>query len=149
MRQPKDHMQLWRIFHPALPDPPQFASTQRAIHTVIGINAAVFFAWRVAATNARLQRSLMNNATVSWSNHYADRYWTLVIAAFSHQNAPHIFSNMLFLASFGAILSRAGYLGIDAIHVEALTRQRPLWERCFSLAETDAPQSLTPAWAWL
>jgi membrane associated rhomboid family serine protease len=100
----------------------RFASSSRMISTLIIINTSVFCTWYYASStnDKKLVKSLRENATLSWSNIKANRYWTLVTCAFSHQDFSHILFNMLALNTFGSVLCIAGGVGVGAPHVAAL-----------------------------
>ena len=100
----------------------RFASSSRMISTLIIINTSVFCTWYYASStnDKKLVKSLRENATVSWSNIKANRYWTLLTYAFSHQDFSHILFNMLALNTFGSVLCIAGGVGVGAPHVAAL-----------------------------
>jgi len=92
------------------------------LSALVIINTSVFCTWYYAsATNDnKLFRYLRENAVLSWSNIKANRYWTLVTSAFSHQGFSHILFNMLALNTFGGVLCVAGGVGVGAPHVAAL-----------------------------
>jgi membrane associated rhomboid family serine protease len=102
--------------------PSRVQSSSRMLSTLIIINTSVFATWYYAkATNdSKLGKFLRENAVLSWSNIKANRYWTLVTAAFSHHDFMHILFNMLALNTFGSVLCMAGGIGVGAPHVAAL-----------------------------
>lgn len=89
---------------------------------LIGANAAVFFTWLYADQyqDRRLRQRLMNNTTLSWFNWNANRYWTAITSAFSHQNLTHIVFNMMSFNAFASTLIYAGGMGIGAPHLLCL-----------------------------
>lgn len=101
----------------------RFASTQRAVTAVIGLNLVVFGAWyySIETSDSKLQKWLSNNATLSWANVNAKRYWTLITSAFSHQNFFHFLFNMMSLNAFSGVMITAAGLGLGAPHIMALT----------------------------
>lgn len=101
---------------------PRFTSTRRTVQVIIGLNAIVFGAWTYAKTthDEKIYRYLNQNAVLSWANVNAQRTWTLVTSAFSHQNFLHFLFNMVSLNAFATSLMLAGG-GLGAFHVAALT----------------------------
>ncbi|KAM0717034.1 hypothetical protein Q7P37_006886 [Cladosporium fusiforme] len=101
----------------------RFASTKRAVQVIISLNVVVFGAWTYARLNKdrRLQRYLDENALLTWANVNANRYWTLVTSAFSHQNFMHLLFNMIVLDAFSSAFVCAGGIGIGVAHVAGLT----------------------------
>ena len=102
--------------------PSRVQSSSRMLSTLIIINTSIFATWYYAKTtnDNKLVKLLRENALLSWSNIKANRYWTLVTAAFSHQDLMHILFNMLALNTFGSVLCMAGGIGVGAPHVAAL-----------------------------
>lgn len=90
---------------------------------IIAINLAVYGGWVYAETyqDLHVQKLLMNNATLSWYNARAQRYWTLVTSAFSHKDFTHILFNMVSFNTFASVLIFAGGVGVGPAHVWALT----------------------------
>lgn len=103
--------------------PNRFRSTKLMVNAIIGLNVAVFGAWFYADKfqDIQLQKLLMNNATVSWYNARAKRYWTLITSAFSHKDLMHIAFNMISFNAFASVLCIAGGVGVGPAHVVALT----------------------------
>jgi membrane associated rhomboid family serine protease len=92
------------------------------IRTLIIVNTAVFCMWAYtkATNNGKLFKSMREHTILSWYNIKANRYWTLVTSAFSHQNIMHILFNMMSLNAFGGVLCIARGVGIGPFHVAAL-----------------------------
>jgi membrane associated rhomboid family serine protease len=103
--------------------PNRYRSTKLMVNAIIGLNIAVFGAWVYADTtrDGKLQQLLMNNATLSWYNARAKRYWTVITSAFSHKDLMHIAFNMYSFNVFAGILCFAGGVGVGPVHVMALT----------------------------
>lgn len=103
--------------------PNRFRSTKMTVNAIIGLNLAVFGGWVYANTthDAKLQQLLMDNATLSWYNARAKRYWTLITSAFSHKDLMHIAFNMISFNAFASVLCIAGGVGVGPAHVVALT----------------------------
>jgi membrane associated rhomboid family serine protease len=112
-----------RHYHYGGWQPNRFRSTQLMVNTIIWLNAAVFGVWIYADTyrDVKLQQLMMNNATLSWYNTKAKRYWTLVTSAFSHKDLMHIAFNMISFNVFAEVLCLAGGVGVGPAHVVALT----------------------------
>ncbi len=71
---------------------------------IIGLNIAVFLAWQAAVLSPALELFMFENFLVS-STHLAHGHvWTLVTAAFSHNEIWHLAINMFVLWSFGVVL---------------------------------------------
>ncbi|KAL6452903.1 PCP1 Rhomboid protein 1 [Candida maltosa Xu316] len=77
---------------------------QHLLWSIIGINAAVFFMWRIP----RLQWFTMKYGILFKDNIQSS--WSLLGSAFSHQSFAHFFINMLAFQSFGSTL--VTYLGV-------------------------------------
>jgi membrane associated rhomboid family serine protease len=103
--------------------PLRFQSTKRMVNIIIAMNVGVFGAWVYADyfKDSKMQKLLMNNATLSWYNANANRYWTLVTSAFSHQGFNHVLFNMLSLNTFSGVLCVAGGVGVGALHIWVMT----------------------------
>jgi len=103
--------------------PQRFQSTKQMVNILIGVNLAVFGGWVYADTyhDVKVQQLLMNNATLSWYNARAKRYWTLITSAFSHKDFMHIAFNMLSFNTFAGVLCLAGGVGVGPAHVFGLT----------------------------
>jgi len=74
------------------------------VSVIIGLNVLVFLGWQASLFVPELQPFMMGNFLVSTS-HLAHGYvWTLVAAAFSHNELWHLAINMFVLWSFGTVL---------------------------------------------
>lgn len=126
----------------------RFQSTKRMTNIIIGLNIAVWGAWVYAEhyKDYKLQKALMNNATISWYNSDAKRYWTLITSAFSHQNFNHILFNMLSFSTFSSVLCYAGGIGVGAPHIWALTLGSALVASASWLYQKK-PQGRDPKWS--
>ncbi|KAJ7591295.1 hypothetical protein C8J56DRAFT_558820 [Mycena floridula] len=90
--------------------------------TIVGVNGAVFCAWRASIVQVEVQRDprlfqfLKDNFTVSWHNVSSGRVWTLFTHAFSHMSVSHILLNgigMYFMARpVALILGGRSFLGL-------------------------------------
>ena len=78
----------------------------RALPVIVGLNALVFLAWLVAARGSELWSLLAVNFMVSTDRLVHGLWWTLLTAAFSHQELWHFLLNMVVLWSFGSVLER-------------------------------------------
>ncbi|PWB77106.1 MAG: hypothetical protein C3F15_03965 [Holophagae bacterium] len=78
----------------------------RALPVIVGLNALVFLAWQVAAQGSELWSALAVNFMVSTNRLQHGLWWTLLTAAFSHQELWHFLLNMIVLWSFGSVLER-------------------------------------------
>lgn len=78
----------------------------RALPVIVGLNAVVFLAWLVAARGSELWSLLAVNFMVSTNRLEHGLWWTLLTAAFSHQELWHFLLNMVVLWSFGTVLER-------------------------------------------
>jgi len=78
----------------------------RALPVIVGLNALVFLAWLVAARGSELWSMLAVNFMVSTNRLEHGLWWTLLTAAFSHQELWHFLLNMVVLWSFGSVLER-------------------------------------------
>jgi rhomboid family protein len=89
------------------PRPPAFHLRRlRALPVIVGLNALVFLAWLVAARGSELWSLLAVNFMVSTDRLQHGLWWTLITAAFSHQELWHLALNMVVLWSFGSVLER-------------------------------------------
>lgn len=96
-------------FHPAAGDPgPRPPRPRRprtpAVAIIIGLNVLVFLAWQAAAVVPGLGDFMITNFLVSTSHLEHGLVWTLVTAAFSHNELWHLAINMFVLWSFGTVL---------------------------------------------
>ncbi|KAK5126233.1 hypothetical protein LTR85_010468 [Meristemomyces frigidus] len=104
------------------PDPwHHHASVMRAVYLIIGVNTAMFGVWQYAIVkrHRKLLQQLTDNATLSWENIRAGRYWTLVTSAFTHTAIGHFGFNMLAFYTFGSVM--AWVPGVAAVHVISLS----------------------------
>ena len=77
-----------------------------AVSVIIGINVLVFLAWQAASVLPNLENFMVVNFLVSTSRLMHGYVWTLVTAAFSHNELWHLAINMFVLWSFGTVLER-------------------------------------------
>lgn len=119
-------------FSPPPPPPPSSSATTATIWTLIGLNTAIFALWQYALHQPpqphrphrrddrnQLTPSLLEaHTTLSWPNLHANRPWTLLTSAFSHQDPWHFAFNMLSLKTFATILTHIP--GIRAPHIISL-----------------------------
>ena len=77
-----------------------------AVSVIIGINVLVFLAWQAASVLPNLENLMVVNFLVSTSRLMHGFLWTLVTAAFSHNELWHLAINMFVLWSFGTVLER-------------------------------------------
>ena len=77
-----------------------------AVSVIIGINVLVFLAWQAASVVPGLGDFMVVNFLVSTSRLMHGYVWTLVTAAFSHNELWHLAINMFVLWSFGTVLER-------------------------------------------
>lgn len=108
------------------------------IYGTIGLNALVFTQWHpiipphhdpisrgiygaaanaIAANRNGVSTYLFDHFTLSEHNLRHGRWWTLVTNAFSHQNLPHLVSNML---GFFSAATASFDLGLGIVHMTAL-----------------------------
>jgi len=78
----------------------------RVLPVIVALNGLVFLAWLVAAHGSELWAFLATNFLVSTNRLQAGLWWTLITAAFSHQELWHFLLNMIVLWSFGSVLER-------------------------------------------
>jgi membrane associated rhomboid family serine protease len=78
----------------------------RALPVIVGLNALVFLAWLAAGEGSQLWSTLAVNFMVSTIRLQHGLWWTLLTAAFSHQELWHFLLNMVVLWSFGSVLER-------------------------------------------
>jgi membrane associated rhomboid family serine protease len=92
------------------PPPPRVRSwidrKLRVLPALVGLNVAVFLLWLTAVHGTDLWAFLATNFLVSTHRIAAGMWWTLVTAAFSHQELWHLALNMIVLWSFGSVLER-------------------------------------------
>jgi len=77
-----------------------------AVSVIIGLNVLVFLGWQASYFVPDLQPIMMGNFLVSTSHFVHGYVWTLVTAAFSHNEIWHLAINMFVLWSFGTVLER-------------------------------------------
>lgn len=78
----------------------------RVVPLFLVLNIVVFLGWQFfTATNATAG-FFYNNFLVSPLHIKAGYYWTLLTAAFSHENPFHLVFNMMVLFSFGGLLEK-------------------------------------------
>jgi membrane associated rhomboid family serine protease len=75
-----------------------------AVSVIIGLNVLVFLAWQAASYSPGLFVFMTENFLVSTLHLEHLRVWTLVAAAFSHNELWHLALNMFVLWSFGTVL---------------------------------------------
>ena len=90
------------------PPPPRRRRHPRtpAVSVIIGLNVLVFLGWQAAAFAPGLQPFMMGNFLVSTAHIVHGFVWTLVTAAFSHNELWHLAINMFVLWSFGNVLEQ-------------------------------------------
>ena len=97
-----------------IPDRPDWMARRPVVvPVIIALNAVVYIAWQAALQQGRpatgptaLQRFMTENFMVSSAHLEAGRWWTLLLAEFSHLDLWHIAINMFVLWSFGSLLER-------------------------------------------
>jgi len=95
------------VAHPPRPRGPAWLHRPlRVLPVLIAINAVVFLAWLVAVRGSDLWSFLATNFLVSTTRLQHGLWWTLITAAFSHQELWHFLLNMVVLWSFGSVLER-------------------------------------------
>ncbi|KAL0260687.1 hypothetical protein SLS55_004377 [Diplodia seriata] len=91
------------------------ASSERLLYGILGLNTAVFAAWKYADNTipiqikseqlnldkARAMQAMINNFVFKSEDVANGRWWTAITHAFSHFNIPHFIFNMIALKSFG------------------------------------------------
>jgi membrane associated rhomboid family serine protease len=75
-----------------------------AVSIIIGLNVLVFLAWQAATQSRDLFAFMSENFLVSTAHILHLHVWTLVTAAFSHNELWHLAINMFVLWSFGTVL---------------------------------------------
>lgn len=75
-----------------------------AVSIIIGLNVLVFLAWQAAVVAPGLRGFMITNFLVSTSRLEGGLVWTLVTAAFSHNEIWHAAINLFVLWSFGTVL---------------------------------------------
>ncbi len=97
----------YRTSDAPVPRPPRRRMLRTpAVSVIIGINVLVFLAWQAASVIPRLENFMVVNFLVSTSRLMHGYVWTLVTAAFSHNELWHLAINMFVLWSFGTVLER-------------------------------------------
>ena len=97
----------YRTGDTSLPRPPRRRMPRTpAVSVIIGINVLVFLAWQAASVIPRLEDFMVINFLVSTSRLLHGYVWTLVTAAFSHNELWHLAINMFVLWSFGTVLEQ-------------------------------------------
>jgi membrane associated rhomboid family serine protease len=92
---------------PSVPSQPRRRMLRTpAVSVIIGINVLVFLAWQAASVVPGLGDFMVVNFLVSTSRLIHGYLWTLVTAAFSHNELWHLAINMFVLWSFGTVLER-------------------------------------------
>ena len=91
---------------PAPPQPRRRMLRTPAVSVIIGINVLVFLAWQAASVVPGLGDFMVVNFLVSTTRLMHGYVWTLVTAAFSHNELWHVAINMFVLWSFGTVLER-------------------------------------------
>jgi membrane associated rhomboid family serine protease len=74
------------------------------VSVIIGLNVLVFLAWQASAMVPGLFDFMTANFLVSTSHILHGHLWTLITAAFSHNQLWHLAINMIVLWSFGTVL---------------------------------------------
>lgn len=75
-----------------------------AVKVIVGLNIVVFLAWQAAAMAPSLRTFMIENFLVSTAHLMHGHVWTLLTAAFSHNEIWHLAINMFVLWSFGTVL---------------------------------------------
>lgn len=89
------------------PTPPPARRRRRstpAVSIIIGLNVLVFLAWQATSLIPGLFEFMTENFLVSTSHVVHWHVWTLITAAFSHNELWHLALNMFVLWSFGTVL---------------------------------------------
>ncbi|OJD35869.1 protease [Diplodia corticola] len=96
------------------------ASSERLLYGALGLNTAVFVAWKYAdrtipfeikseqidLSKARVLQALSTNFFFKDEDLHTGRWWTAITHAFSHASIPHFIFNMVALKTFGdAVIS--------------------------------------------
>jgi membrane associated rhomboid family serine protease len=89
-----------RVDAPARPRRPRTP----AVSIIIGLNVLVFLAWQAAPLVPGVFEFMSENFLVSTTHIEHLHVWTLVTAAFSHNELWHLAINMFVLWSFGTVL---------------------------------------------
>jgi membrane associated rhomboid family serine protease len=74
--------------------------------SIIVLNVAVFLAWQASSLRPGLGEFMITNFLVSTTHLAHGLVWTLVTAAFSHNELWHLAINLFVLWSFGTVLER-------------------------------------------
>jgi membrane associated rhomboid family serine protease len=77
-----------------------------ALPVIVGINAVVFLLWQLTIKGSGLYAFMAKYFVVSTHRLEHGFWWTLITAAFSHQELWHLALNMFVLWSFGNVLER-------------------------------------------
>jgi membrane associated rhomboid family serine protease len=75
-----------------------------AVSIIIGLNVLVFLTWQATSLVPGLFEFMTENFLVSTSHILHGYVWTLITAAFSHNELWHLAINMFVLWSFGTVL---------------------------------------------
>ena len=75
-----------------------------AVSIIIGLNVLVFLTWQATSLVPGLFEFMTENFLVSTSHVLHGYFWTLITAAFSHNELWHLAINMFVLWSFGTVL---------------------------------------------
>ena len=100
MNAPSPSQPAWQTRPPARPKRPRTP----AVSIIIGLNVLVFFAWQATSLVPGLFEFMTENFLVSTSHIEHGYMWTLITAAFSHNELWHLAINMFVLWSFGTAL---------------------------------------------
>jgi membrane associated rhomboid family serine protease len=88
--------------------------------TIIVLNVVVFFAWQAASMAPALGEFMITNFLVSTTHLAHGLVWTVVTAAFSHNELWHLAINLFVLWSFGTVLERLwGWRTFTAFYLTA------------------------------
>ena len=98
-----DHLQSQGL-GPADPHARSKRPRTPAVSIIIGLNVLVFLAWQLASYSPRFLAIMTENFLVSTTHILHLHLWTLVTAAFSHNELWHLAINMFVLWSFGTLL---------------------------------------------
>jgi len=93
-----------RVDVPAAPPARPRRPRTPAVSVIIGLNVFVFLAWQAASYSPPGFEFMTENFLVSTTHILHLHVWTLVTAAFSHNELWHLALNMFVLWSFGTVL---------------------------------------------